>query len=72
MQLDNLNKSSFWTKIDPMTLGLVANHFFNSEELIEIDAKVEKLENLKKHLKQMRFWEYGLLKKEFCNILIIL
>jgi hypothetical protein len=38
-----------------MTLGLVANHFFNSEELIEIDAKVEKLENLKKHLKQMRF-----------------
>jgi hypothetical protein len=27
---------------------------------------------LKKHLKQMRFWEYGLLKKEFCDILIIL
>ncbi len=55
-----------------MTLGLVANHFFNLEELIEVDAELEKLENLKKHLKQMRFWEYGLLKKEFCDILIIL
>jgi hypothetical protein len=38
-----------------MTLGLVANHFFNLEELIEVDAELEKLENLKKHLKQMRF-----------------
>ncbi len=46
-------------KTDLMTLGLVVNPFSNLVELIKANAKLEEeLEELKEHLKGMRFWKY--------------